>query len=271
MTPQKFAALTIFYFDDNPFYTLVQNAQVNLQHFIDGYDKSVLLKEDFNPVGQDQPTETGKPNRRVFLNKLIELADEGYIVDVGIFAHGSPGKIHLANDMDLTIDLLRSELAPSKTGRAELPIRMVTGVNCYGQSLNQTWLDLGAKVVSGARSVNFKPNRFNKFATEWEKGDVSFAEALRLSNTESSATVMQALIAADALTKSNFDKCPFGRTVLGDHDCARSYFENNWGLGGDEWQAGQSGAENMDYASYMFRGGLTDLTRNDRNALNWHP
>ena len=68
MVPRKSAALTVFYFNDTPFETLIQNAQVNLQHCIDGYDKSVLLKEGFEPVGQDQPTETGKPNRRVFFD-----------------------------------------------------------------------------------------------------------------------------------------------------------------------------------------------------------
>src|SRR4051794_5228680 len=93
MASRKSAALTIFYFGDSAFRTLVQNAQVNLQHCIDGYDKSVLLKEDFNPVGQNRPTETGKPNRRVFLDHLIELSDEGYFIDIFIFAHGSDDNI----------------------------------------------------------------------------------------------------------------------------------------------------------------------------------
>jgi hypothetical protein len=268
MTPRKSAALTIFYFDDNLFYSLVQNAQVNLQHCIDGYDKSVLLKEDYNPVGQDRPTELGKPNREVFLNNLVELADEGFLVDIFLFAHGNDDRIYLANNLSLTNDLLRAELAASETGHAELPIRMVYQMNCYGQSFNQTWLALGAKVVSGARSVNFYPNQFNKFAAEWKKGHVPFSEALRLSNTESSRTVMQSLIAADALTKFNFDKCPIGRTVLGDHACAKSYFDANWGLG-DEWQAGLSGTENMNYFSRIFRVGLTNLTRNDTSSLSW--
>lgn len=269
MAPKKSAALTIFYFNDNAFFTLVQNAQVNLQHCIDGYDKSVLLKEDFNPVGQNQPTETRKPNRRVFLNHLIELADEGYFIDIFIFTHRDDDKIFLANDLTLTNDLLKEELASSETGHAELPIRMVYQMNCYGHTFNQTWLDLGAKVVCGARWINFYPNMFNKFAAEWEKGDVSFAEALRLSNTESSRTVMQSLIMADAFSHSDFDKCPIGTTVLGDHACARSYFQTHW-LHSDEWEVGQSGAENMNYSSYMFRVGLTDLTQNDMN-LHWHP
>jgi hypothetical protein len=51
LSPDKRASLTVFYFDDNLFYTLVQNAQVNLQHCIAGYSKSVLLKESFSAPG----------------------------------------------------------------------------------------------------------------------------------------------------------------------------------------------------------------------------
>jgi hypothetical protein len=147
---------------------------------------------------------------------------------------------------------------------------MVYQMNCYGRTFNQTWLSLGAKVSCGARWVNFYPNQFNKFASEWKEGNVSFDKALQESNTESSRSVMQTLIAGDALGRFNFDKCPFGRTVLGDHACAKSYFDANW-LASDEWQNGQSGAENMNYSAYMFRPGLETLTRNNMAPLVWHP
>ena len=46
ITPHKSAAsLAKFHFGDSPFRTLFQTAQVNLQHCINGYDRSVLLKE----------------------------------------------------------------------------------------------------------------------------------------------------------------------------------------------------------------------------------
>ena len=84
-SPTKCASLTVFYFNDGPLYTLVQNAQVNLQHCIDGYHKSVLLKESFSAPGQTQPTKVLKPNKVVFLNQLIELVNEGYYVDIFYF------------------------------------------------------------------------------------------------------------------------------------------------------------------------------------------
>jgi hypothetical protein len=270
MKPQKQASLTVFFFDDNPFYTLVQNAQVNLQHCIDGYDKSVLLKEDFKSVGQTKPTVNLKPNMQVFLNQIVNLTNEGFFLDIYVFAHGNDDKIYFDNGKVLTSDILKSELNKSKTGHGEYPIRIVYQVNCYGRTFNQTWLSLGAKVVCGPRWVNFYPNQFNKFAVNWNKGDVSFDQALKLSNTDSSRTVMQSLIASDAMSKFNFEKCPLGKTVLGDHPCARSYFDKNW-LARDEWQEGQSGAENMNYSSFMFRPGLNDLTKKNMDPLVWHP
>jgi hypothetical protein len=270
MEPRKSASLTVFYFDDNLFYKLVQNAQVNLQHCIDDYHKSVLLKADFNAVGQTRPTVHLQPNREVFLNQIVTLANEGYYIDIYIFTHGNDDKIYFANNQVLTNDLLKSELAFSKTGYHVLPIRMVYQMNCYGRTFNQTWLALGAKVSCGTRWVNFYPNQFNKFAAAWKEGHVSVDKALQESNTESSRSVMQTLIAGDALGRFNFDRCPFGKTVLGDHPCAKSYFDANW-LASDEWQHGQSGAENMNYSSFMFRPGLETLTRNNMAPLIWHP
>ena len=268
-SPRRSASLTVFSFDDNEFRTLFQNAQVNLQNCIDGYDKSVLLKEDMVSVGQTKPTVLLKPGRETFLDQIVALTREKYYIDIFIFTHGGDDKIYIAPGEILTVETLKSELSVSKTGIGVYPIRSVSGVYCYGRTFNQTWLELGAKVSYGARWINFYPNQFNKFASEWRKGNVGFGEALRAANTESSRSVMQTLIAADAMSKGNFDKCPFGKTVLGDHDCARSYFDENWQLGADKWQHGQSGAENMNYSSYMFRVGLTDLTRNDMAALSW--
>ncbi len=268
MTPRKSACLTVFYFGDSAFRTLFQNAQVNLQHCIDGYDKSVLLKEDMNSVGQTRPTVLLRPDRETFLSQIVSLTREGYYIDVRFFCHGSDDTIYLAPNEVLTTEILKSELGAAKTGYSVYPIRSVYGVHCYGRTLNEAWLDLGAKAACGARWVNFYPNQFNKFASEWAKGNVSFAEALRASNTESSRTVMQTLIAADAMSKFNFKKCVPGSTVLGDRDCAQSYFDNNW-LAHDEWEEGKSGEENMNYSSYMYRVGNTDLTRKDTAPLRW--
>jgi hypothetical protein len=269
LTPRKSASLTVYHFDsssDNLFFKLVQNAQINLQLNIDYYDKSVLLKDDFNSIGPTKPTVLLKPNMKVFLKQIVTLTKEGYFIDICFFTHGNEDKIYFANNEVLTSSILKSELAFSKTGHNIFPIRIVHGVHCYGHSLNPTWLALGAKVAVGAKKVNFFPNKHNGFANEWKKGDVSVDEALQKSNTESASTVMRTLILADALGRSNFDKCPFGQTVLGDNPCAKSYFDANWGI---EWVNGKSGAENMDDSSFMFRPGLKTLTWDDTESLRW--
>jgi hypothetical protein len=274
LSPEKSASLTYFHFEgDSALYKLIQNAQVNLQHCIDGYSKSVMLKENFSAPGQTQPTKVLKPNKAVFLGQLNELVNEGYYVDIFIFAHGSPDRIYMANDLTLSTTELKDAVAEEKSGFRYLPIRMVYQMNCYGRTFNQTWLDIGAKLVCGSRYVNFYPNQFNKFATDWNKGNVLFEKAVYDSNTESSRTVMQTLIAADAASElfpKDWDKCPIGSTVLGDKPCAKSYFKANWGIDGDEWQEGKSGKDNMNHSSYMFTPGM-NITKSNKGILVWHP
>jgi hypothetical protein len=270
LKPTKSACLTVFHFEgDSMVYNLIQNAQVNLQHCIDGYDKSIMLKEDFNSVGQTKPTEVKKPNKVIFLNQLVELANDGYWIDVRIFTHGSVNRIHLNNNLDITPqDLLD---AKKETKHGIFPIRSVYGVNCNGITFNQTWLDIGAIVACGARATNFYPNRANKFHTEWESGNVAFKDALERSDTESAHTVMQTLIAADAASQlfpKDWDKCPIGSTVLGDKPCAKSYFSANWGLK-NYWQEGKSGKENMNYSSDMITVGQ-NITKNNHSVLVWN-
>ena len=270
--PTKTASITVFYFDDGPVYTLIQNAQVNINNCFKGYDRTVLLKENYaNVPGKVDPDIIKKPNRRVFLNQVIQLAQEGYLIDIYILTHGARNGISFANDKLLTPSYLESELSISKTGYEEMPIRMVYQMNCWGKNMNQAWLNVGAKVSIGSRYLNFYPNQMNKFVTEWNKGTVSVDQALNKANTESSRTVMQSLVQADAasqLSPDNWDKCPIGRSVLGSHSCAKSYFTNVWTMSNYEWQNNDSGKENMNYSSYKFRPGDKTLTKNRRN-LEW--
>jgi hypothetical protein len=268
--PTKSAALTLFAFGDDPIRTLVQNAQVNLQYCIDGYDRSVVLKDEFVSLGQTRPDLVLSPGGQLFVEQVRELAATDHYIDIFLFAHGSRGRISIpGSDNDITEEFLLEELSRDKTGRNQLPIRSVYQMNCYGQTLNQTWVDLGAKVVCGARFINFYPNQFNAFAREWVKGDVPFFTALRESNTDSSRTVMQTLIAADALVHPGSTRCQLLSTVLSDSPCAKSYFKDRWFSSDSDWQDGMSGKDNMNYSSYMFRTG-SNLPRNDI-PLAWHP
>jgi hypothetical protein len=213
-----------------------------------------------------------KPNKAVFLGQLIELVNEGIYVDIFIFTHGNTDKIYFANDKTISPTELEEELAEEKSGFNYLPIRMVYQMNCYGRTFNQSWLNVGAKAVCGARYVNFYPNQFNAFANEWYKGNVLFEKAVYDSNTESSRTVMQSLVAADAASElfpKDWDKCPVFSTVLGDKPCAKSYFLARW-LDTGEWQEGESGKDNMNYSSFMFTPGI-NITKSNKDILVWYP
>ena len=102
LTPLKSASLAVFHFRDSAFRTLVQNAQVNLQHCIDGYDRSVLFKEDMVSVGQTRPTLLLNPNKAAFLEQIVGLARDGYYIDIRIFTHGNDDKIYIAPNEILT-------------------------------------------------------------------------------------------------------------------------------------------------------------------------
>jgi hypothetical protein len=95
---------------------------------------------------------------------------------------------------------------------------------------------------------------------------VSFDTAVADSDTASVRTVVQTFISlVDAPAKKKAGEwggCPFGKTVLGDDECAKDYFDT-W-LGKGEWQENMSGKENMNYSSFMFRSGDKNISKNTR-------
>lgn len=257
------ASLVYFYFGDNFFTTFVQEVGVNLGLALKDSKKSILLKEsDNNGVkisvdrkGDDTPTKAN------FIKYARQLVDEGYYLDIYIFAHGTSGKVCMKGDDLLASDITES-LGPKATGRENFPIRMVYQMNCYGQTLNDAWRSIGAKAVGGARYVNFYPNQFNAFAQAWNKGTVAFKEAWTDCDTASSRTVFQTFILADALaTRKKWGGCALGQTVLGTKSCAKDYFKWKFSL---EWQSSKSGKENMNYSSTKLLDGETSITKGAR-------
>ena len=73
-SPRKSASLLVFHFGDSPFRTFIPKRPGESQHCIDGYDRSVLLKEDLNAVGQTKPTTLLKPNMASVSGQIASLA-----------------------------------------------------------------------------------------------------------------------------------------------------------------------------------------------------
>jgi hypothetical protein len=272
------ASLIFFYYGDSKYNTLGQET-LKLKKAMEGYEFIVLLKDEALPSWADLSEKDEKianvkgiPTKANLFKYIIQLAEDGYYLDLFIFSHGWTGKFkaskgsHGSEDF-VTSEDIKNELHPDKTGFTSMPIRIVWGTNCYGQTLGETWRSVGAKATAGARYVNFYPNAFGNFIEEWNKDDVSFNSAVGESDTDTVRTVVQTFISVvDAPAKKKAGEwggCPFGKFVLGDDPCAKNYFTSVW-LAKDEWQAGMSGKENMNYSSFMFIGGDKNIRKSTR-------
>ncbi|MFD2564218.1 MULTISPECIES: hypothetical protein [Aquimarina] len=259
-TPKKSASLTLVSFDDSKFYNLVQNAHNNYSLGFEGYDKSVLMKKVYTSF--PKPSEHVKDTtKKKFLEKLTELADNGYFIDVIIHSHGTYEKVTLDDGEVITNNDIQS-LATGKYAGGKFPLRMVYMVNCNGSTLNNNFINAGAKAVCGAKFINFMPNQANKFIREWNDGE-RFDTAIRNSDTASSRTVMHSLIVADSKTTKFEPKCKIFSTVLGKSDCAEAYFTKFW-LAKKEYDSNKSGKDNMNASSKMIISGDAGLRKADR-------
>jgi hypothetical protein len=94
---------------------------------------------------------------------------------------------------------------------------------CYGESLNDAWIDVGAKVVAGVSVREFYPNQFGRFADEWNQGtwDTSSPRFRRYGGVQDDVQVLIAEVLAPK-TRKDWGGCPLLTTVLGDNDCART-------------------------------------------------
>ena len=264
--PQKIASLSLVSFDNanNPIFDstqdLVQNFGNNYHKTFEGYDKSVLLKRTWN--NSRKPTVHVRTDfTNAFFNQIKALTNQGYVIDIFIFTHGYSSGTISTDFGSISENMIRSRL-----GDRCYPIRLVYQMNCYGSELNDAWRAVGAVTAVGSKLVNFYPNNFNRFITEWNAG-ANVQTALNRSNTASNRTLAQSYIVVHSNTKFNFRKCIPGSTVLGNRPCAPSYFDKNWGLRGSKYNTSISGKDNMTASSRMLVAGNGGI----RKANKTHP
>lgn len=274
-----FASIIFFYFGDSKFQTLGQET-VKLKLAMEEYEYKVLLKHDTVSPFWDLSEKDEKladikaaPTEGNLIKYLEKLADDGYIIDLWIFSHGSRDDFRVSTGTHGSkggfsiSDIENLVGANGTTGYDKLPLRLVYQVNCYGNCLSPSWIKVGAKVAVGSRYVNFYPNQFAKFAREWNDGK-NVSTAADKSDTATSRTVVQTYILGHAKgCKDDWGGCPFPNTVLGDHDCSKSYFVSSW-LSRDEWQKNKSGKENMNYSSEMLIKGDGKMTIKQKPSWN---
>lgn len=261
----KTASLVFFYFGEDSYLKALAQETVRIEKAFQGYDHSVLLKFkdlDIGPFVVGNKTADSvdvllKPTQDNLISELNRLGSEGYTTDLFIFSHGfgpsfRSSKEEYGQNTPVTAkELIQNVKTPN--------LRLVWQCNCYGSTLNQTWINLGAKAATGSRFNNFFPTRWNGFIERWNQGKTLYT-ALEESDTNYIRTPTHLFILADAMQRKNeWGSCSFPQTVLGSSKCAEDYFSTCW-LGND-WQKNKSGKANLNYASQMLIAGNKNLTK----------
>ena len=106
------------------------------------------------------------------LSDAILRLSRTHRVDLLLLVHGKEGKLVGFRGQEFigseTFGLLLDE---RRGNPASVDLRMVFGLNCYGASLTDVWIQLGAAVVNGAPGVNWLPEpTLSVFLRNWLSG-----------------------------------------------------------------------------------------------------
>ncbi len=131
----------------------------------------------------------GKASYQALKDQLFSLSRAGKVIDLLILTHGSNDFISVEGGING--DKIRA--MKTEFGKP-LSIRSVYMMNCVGSSLNQAWLDAGAKVSSGALHNNYLPEPSMYFFWKNWKGGQTFEEAVTGAYRKTIATLKSALV-----------------------------------------------------------------------------
>lgn len=100
------------------------------------------------------------------------LIDAGHAtIDVLMLVHGLPGQAYGYNGRVVRADFFAGLRSLRATGKAPFNLRAVYQMNCYGQTLTEEWLSLGARAVNGSVGVNWLPEpSLSVFLWNWLHG-----------------------------------------------------------------------------------------------------
>ena len=134
---------------------------------------------------------------------LIKLTQEKKIMDVLILTHGGTDSISVTGGIN------GQKIRDIKTEAGKpLSIRSVYMMNCVGSTLNQAWIDAGAKVSSGAIRNNYLPEPTTFFFwSNWKQGQ----------NFETAVTgaYRKTINLVNDIVRQAIKTIPFGSTIVG--------------------------------------------------------
>ncbi len=103
-----------------------------------------------------------------FFEAIKKAAEDGYVIDVFIECHGSPEELVVQGGRNIRGKDIQRELYLQGGER----IRLVYMMACYGSTLNDDWLAVGAKGITGHLEVNSIPVfHLPVFLRHWVNGD----------------------------------------------------------------------------------------------------
>lgn len=150
---------------------LTDDALENIEMMINDYAAAAP-----DPYGNVTILRNGTALYDSLKDKLIELSEAGKTIDLFVLTHGSDDYIALEGSDHITGDRLR-QIRTIHNGGAPVRLRAVYMMNCVGNSLNQAWLDIGAKVSSGALGLSIPEPMMYYFFRNWKSGQ-SFSNAV---------------------------------------------------------------------------------------------
>ena len=120
--------------------------------------------------------------RTALLNALVDETQKGRTIDLIVLGHGTPEKLKLKRTPHLTggeSGKIRSLLPDAqRKGVDEIRLRLVYMCNCYGSTVNDDWLAMGAQVSVGARAIDWMPEPMTTyFVRYWLAGETAHEAA----------------------------------------------------------------------------------------------
>lgn len=242
-------SLVYFHYGDGFINDVVQNVGTDLVPALTGYDHTVLLIDDtqigpykLNAAALDAAEVVMLPTEQNFFAAMRDLTTQGCDIDVWIFSHGWPdwdvqpdnsvivggGEISAYADDDLgtdepdiTTDELLAATDPAVSGTPSVPVRMTYATACNYKEWNAAWLQVGAKVTSGATDINFTPNFYDNFVASWN-ANATYGTALATERTIAKEDLAFGYI--KTVPGAKWGCIGAGNTVVDMNPCAFDFF-----------------------------------------------
>jgi GH24 family phage-related lysozyme (muramidase) len=123
-----------------------------------------------DPYGTVQILRNGSALYGSLKDTLIQLTEAQKVIDLFVLTHGSADSIALEGSERINGHKIR-EIKTVFNGGRPIRLRSVYMMNCVGSSLNQAWIDIGAKVSAGSIRNNYIPEpTMYYFFTNWKQG-----------------------------------------------------------------------------------------------------